>query len=162
MLPGVYPHPSLGYLIHSPGIKYYLHTMTPLSGPELAPMLQTQYIELLNWMSLRHLKTQIQSWTLSPHAHTSLFLLLNLQLCKWQNQPQTLSQAKNLPSSHHPSSSLVPLFFIKSCQIYCLNISIQYPPRPPHFWPEFTSHHPVHPEFPKVCSLKHSSSKDTA
>lgn len=60
----------LCYPIHSPGIKYTYTQMTPSSSPELTPMLQTQYIELLDgmvhWMSFRHLETQAQNWTWNP------------------------------------------------------------------------------------------------
>lgn len=84
------------------------------------------------------------------------FFLLNLHLCKWHHQPQTLSQAKILSSSLASYFAWSP---VKSAILWSLvNTSPLHPPWPPHFWPELTSHHLVHPEFPKMHSLKHSSS----
>lgn len=52
---------TLGYPIHSPGIKYHLYTNDSFTQPRITPMPQTQYTELLDsmghWVSFRHLET---------------------------------------------------------------------------------------------------------
>lgn len=128
-------------------------------------MLQTQYTEMLHeyvfhWMSLRHLETQTPNWTCYPPTSPHI-----LQQHAYPRKSSPLLMALSFQLSHHLSSSPVPSFFIKSCQIYCLNYSNQCPlfrpPCPPHFWPKLFFYHPAHPEFPQVCSLKHGSSQDT-
>lgn len=165
---GVYLTP-LCYVIHSPGTKCHLYTADSFIQPRTRFYVPEAVYWTASWIcptgcplgiTKHRSKTELGIHQLLSTS-CKMLLLLNLRLCKWHHQPQTLSQAKNEPN--HPTIFFFPSAFIFQVLSNLFVLTVINVPR------SILLVHPIsdlnsflttkHTKVPQVCSLKHNLAK---